>query len=108
MGKQSKEAREKEFWEKWKVNILNIFKTSDARKKQIEEHEKKEIESYINFIYEFTEIHGVRETARKLDISHATLSQIRNGHIEGYNYDTIRKFAESISNLGMGENEKKS
>lgn len=108
MGKQSKEELEKRFWEKWKVKIFNLFKKSNERREQ----ESKEKESYMNFIYEYTEIHGVRETARRLEengfkIDPSALSKIRNGIVEHYGFYYISDLAQAIGNLGAGQNEKK-
>lgn len=90
------------------TQIIDTLEKSDVRDKKIQQERSNEIMLYINFIYDYTEINGVRETARRLGVSHATLSQIRNNHIEAYNYETIKKFAESISKLGNYEAEKKS
>jgi len=90
------------------VSIFKIFKS----KKQREEEEQTQIKSCIDFIYEYTEIHGVRETTRKLNeigykISAPTISEIRNGNSD-YGFNGIVELAEAISNLGIGGNEKKS
>ena len=89
------------------MKIFNLFKNKQKR----EEQEKSELESYIQYIYEFTEIHGVRETARRLEDSGrktnpTAISQIRNGITEDYGFDYIASLAEAISNLGIGINEK--
>lgn len=108
MGKQSKQELETQFRERWEVKIFNLFKNKQKR----EEQEKSEVESYIQYIYEFTEINGVRETARRLEengrkTNATAISQIRNGITEDYGFDYIAGLAEAISNLGVTESEKK-
>lgn len=91
------------------MKIFNLFKNKQKR----EEQEKLEAESYIQYIYEFTEINGVRETARRLEdngfkINPSVLSQIRQGNTESLaRFDYIANLAEAISNLGISEIEKK-
>jgi len=89
--------------------IFKIFK-----KKHIHEQTAQaEMQACINYIYNYTEIHGVRETSRRLEetgfkINPSVLSQIRQGNTESLaRFDYIANLAEAISSLGIGESEKK-
>ena len=72
--------KEKEFKERWKMRLMQLFKKTEKR----EEIEKEEYEGYVKYIYDYTELNGVRETVRRLDdngfkIGVSSLSEIRNG-----------------------------
>ena len=88
--------------------IFKIFK-----KKHIHEQTAQaEMQACINYIYNYTEIHGVRETTRRLNntgyrISAPTISEVRN-NISDYGYNGIIELAEAISKLEREESEKKS
>ena len=99
--------KEKEFKERWKMRLMQLFKKTE----KLEEIESEVFEGYVKYIYDYTETHGVRETARRLEesgfnISHAKISQIRNGSSD-YNIGYITKLAKAISELENDENKKK-
>lgn len=89
------------------MKIFQLFMKTEKRQQELAEIQKTELEAYIKFIYDYTEIHGVRETARRLGVSHTTISQIRNGQLSDYGFDYIANLARSIGNLSGTENEKK-
>lgn len=89
------------------MKIFQMFKKMEKRQQELEEVQKKELEACMNFIYDYTEIHGVRETARRVGVSHGMISHIRNGNTEYYGFDSIANLAKAIGNLSE-ETEKKS
>lgn len=95
--------KDKEFWEEWDMRLKDIFKTTEKRR-SLESKERKE---YVEFIYRYTETHGVRETVRRLDdigysIGKTTLSEMRHGS-EKYDADALHEVVKAIQSL----NEKK-
>ena len=87
------------------MRILQLFKRTEERREQ----ESEEREAYVKYILEYTELNGVRETARRLEeagfkMSHAILSEIRNEK-GNYTLDYIANLANAISQL---KSEKKS
>ena len=101
--------KEKEFKERWKMRLMQLFKKTEKR----EEIEKEEYEGYVKYIYDYTELNGVRDTARKLtengfNITHSYLSNIRNGKIDNHvGLDYLVNLVKFISELENEENKKK-
>lgn len=101
------ENNKESFEERWKVKLLQLFKKTEKRREQ----ENEERNAYINFIIDYTNTHGVRETARRLEdagfkISHGTISEIRN-FTDKYDTEWIADLARSISELENEEKNKK-
>lgn len=81
------------------MTLRDILKKDDQRQ-QLEGEVRS---GCIQFIYDYTETHGVRETARQLEeigykISYATISEMRNGSNK-YDADSLQEVVRSIQKL---------
>lgn len=85
------------------MTLRDLFKKDDKRQ-QLEEEVRN---GCIEFIKNYTDINGVRETSRRLDdigftISYATISEMRNGSRK-YDAHSMQEVVRAINKL----NEKK-